>query len=145
MSPAIPGISSPSGEDQGLPNTSDDQSLANQDQISQTDLTSTSDDEETGQTSEVVTDEDETDEETSDEGASNNKANIMFVGKEEVTTIVEGKSQTEMKPRTPPTHIQNGMVKINLPKRDKQLDGPFYHEKADEIIQLFPTLYKHYK
>jgi len=71
--------------------------------------------------------------------------NIMFVGREEVTTIVNGERQTESVPRQPPTHIQNGMTKINLPKRDIQFAGPFFHKDADTIVNLFPSLYKHYK
>lgn len=85
---------------------------------------------------------DEEDDTTSD---ASNKPNIMFVGKEEVVTIVDGEKHSEMKPRQPPTHIQNGMTKINLPSRDNQLAGPFYHKDADAIVQLFPAFYKHVK
>lgn len=87
------------------------------------------------------------DESTDDveEPDTSNQPNIKFVGREEVTIIVEGERQTEMKPRVPPTHIQNGMEKINLPSRETQLAGAFYHKKADTIVNLFPTLYKHVK
>lgn len=88
--------------------------------------------------------EDETVDET-EEPDTSNKPNIMFVGREPVTRIVDGKSTTDMIPRQPPTHIQNGMDKINLPSRETQLDGPFYHKQADTIVNLFPTLYKHVK
>ena len=84
------------------------------------------------------------DDEQSEPDASQ-KPNIMFVGKEKVVTVTDGESQSEMKPRTPPTHIQNGMEKIKLPGRETQLAGPFYHKQADTIVQLFPQFYKHVK
>ena len=86
---------------------------------------------------------DEEEDETSSDASD--KPNIMFVGKEERTTIVDGEPHSEMVPRIPPTHIQNGMTKINLPSRETQQAGPFYHKDADTIVQLFPTFYKHVK
>ena len=142
MSPRALGNSSPSGEGQGLERVDESHLLSDPGQTGLEGAPSNDGDD--NETSAGGSD-DDTSSDESQKDTSGNKPNIMFVGKEEVVTIVDGERKAEMKPRTPPTHIQNGMEKINLPSREAQQTGPFYHEKADSIIQLFPSLYKHYK
>ena len=62
-----------------------------------------------------------------------NPPNLIFVGKREIKgELVKGE---------PFEFINAANEVIRLPDADSQLKG-FYHEKAGEIIRLFPQFYK---
>lgn len=59
--------------------------------------------------------------------------NIKFIGKVEIKgETVKGE---------PPTNINTANGEITLPDADTQHKG-FYHERANELIRLFPYFYK---
>lgn len=93
------------------------------------------------------------DSENQDTSSTENKGpepNIMYIGK--VPTRITQTNEETGKTKEiiedfvgdPPTKIQNGMDSYKLPAKELQLDGPFYHKNADQIVQLFPDLYKRY-
>lgn len=87
---------------------------------------------------------------SSNEDTVDPKANIMYIGKV-YARITQPDEQTG-KPKEviekldgdPPRVIQNGMDTYKLPAKETQLKGPFYHKHANQIVLLFPELYKRY-
>lgn len=64
-----------------------------------------------------------------------NEPNIIFIRKVE--------SKGEMVAAEPPAFIVDGNEKITLPSADEQIKG-FYHERAGQIIQACPKMYKRF-
>lgn len=65
--------------------------------------------------------------------------NIQFVGRRQVTNKETGK--LEWLPIEAPERITDGETRIKLPATSEQRSG-FYHERAAQIIALFPDDYK---